>query len=596
MQKANHNSRAKANFVEADIIGRAARLYDVSYNTKLCSDCKQDIESELFTADVADSSVDYLPSSNPSSSQNIQSQVSNFSTEAASDPEMVQHKKSEELKVLDSINDSLGLPPIHHRSLQRNVTYKKSVSEAITKKIDQIIELDRKEESSKTVVAPEVIENIKRGISEASTQKTVELLSVLPQDWSYKDIQDTFSVGRRMVEKVKQYQLTGEHPIRKLRSDAVDEETKKKIEKFYFELGVSRQLSGTRDFVRVESEDGKKEKLQKQVLFHSIEETYNLFTKAHPDIQIGVTTFYLNKPPNVVYSTDKYTKEFCLCVYCHNVERVLESSGLNGNKFRDIVPEGNIRHQARGTMEKLLCPEKTADCYKRSCGGCRDKAQEMKDAIISVCEENDMENLEYEEWTSTDRMRVQTKTKSAEDFANEFVKKLEEFGQHWFVVQEQEKAYKELTKNLPNNTALAVSDFAENYSFFEAREIQSAYYAKDQATLYTMVLFTNKDGEIKQQNIVFISDCTKHTAKEVYCYNSILNDYLKETFPERTHQYYWSDGAPGHFKCRSNFINLAHHEQDYNNVSASWGFSGTAHGKGPWDGLGKFLQQSEILS
>ena len=137
-------------------------------------------------------------------------------------------------------------------------------------------------------------------------------------------------------------------------------------------------------------------------------------------------------------------------------------------------------------------------------------------------------------------MRVQTKTASAEDFANEFVKKLEDFGKHWHVVQEQEKAYKDLTKNLPINTALAVSDFAENYSFFEAREIQSAYYAKDQATLYTMVLFTNKDGEIKQENIVFISDCTKHTAKEVYCYNSILNDYLKETFPERTHQYYWS--------------------------------------------------------
>ena len=35
-----------------------------------------------------------------------------------------------------------------------------------------------------------------------------------------------------------------------------------------------------------------------------------------------------------------------------------------------------------------------------------------------------------------------------------------------------------------------------------------------------------------------------------------------------------NDFYAGHFKCCSNLINLAYHESDYNNISASWAFSG----------------------
>lgn len=86
---------------------------------------------------------------------------------------------------------------------------------------------------------------------------------------------------------------------------------------------------------------------------------------------------------------------------------------------------------------------------------------------------------------------------------------------------------------------------SENYSFTEALEVQSAYYNKPQCSLYTMVLYTNKGEEVERENVVFISDCVKHTAREVYAYNKKLNDYLLESFPDRTHQFYWSDGAPG---------------------------------------------------
>ena len=54
-------------------------------------------------------------------------------------------------------------------------------------------------------------------------------------------------------------------------------------------------------------------------------------------------------------------------------------------------------------------------------------------------------------------------------------------------------------------------------------------------------------------------------------------------FPQKI--VYFSDGAASQYKNRKNFINLCHHEADFN-VSAEWHFSATSHGKGACDGLG----------
>lgn len=49
--------------------------------------------------------------------------------------------------------------------------------------------------------------------------------------------------------------------------------------------------------------------------------------------------------------------------------------------------------------------------------------------------------------------------------------------------------------------------------------------------------------------------------------------------------YYFSDGAASQYKNRKTFVNLAIHMEDYK-LPAEWHFFATAHGKGPYDGLG----------
>ena len=54
--------------------------------------------------------------------------------------------------------------------------------------------------------------------------------------------------------------------------------------------------------------------------------------------------------------------------------------------------------------------------------------------------------------------------------------------------------------------------------------------------------------------------------------------------------FYFSDGCAEQYKNRENFINLCHHQQDFN-VDTEWIFFSTSHSKSPCDGFGGFAKR-----
>ena len=80
---------------------------------------------------------------------------------------------------------------------------------------------------------------------------------------------------------------------------------------------------------------------------------------------------------------------------------------------------------------------------------------------------------------------------------------------------------------------------------------------------------------------------------------------LKQAMPwPITMVHYWSDGAASQFKNRYNFLNVAFHQRDFE-CDADWSFFCTAHGKGPFDGVGgevkravwqQILRGNEVVS
>ena len=72
------------------------------------------------------------------------------------------------------------------------------------------------------------------------------------------------------------------------------------------------------------------------------------------------------------------------------------------------------------------------------------------------------------------------------------VKELKEeaqtFAEHLFNKDWQNAQEKMLTQNLQPQEVLGVYNFAENYKCGHQREVQSAYYAQDSATVHPIVL------------------------------------------------------------------------------------------------------------
>ena len=138
---------------------------------------------------------------------------------------------------------------------------------------------------------------------------------------------------------------------------------------------------------------------------------------------------------------------------------------------------------------------------------------------------------------------------------------------------------------------IVLGDFAENYQFLVQDEIQSYHWSKEYCTLHPLVVyFIDGDGNIQHNSLCFISDDNNHDTNFVYKIQTILVDYLKENLPIVDKIFYFSDGCAERYKNCKNFINLCHHQQNFN-MDAEWIFFANSHGKSPCDDVGEFVKR-----
>ena len=78
---------------------------------------------------------------------------------------------------------------------------------------------------------------------------------------------------------------------------------------------------------------------------------------------------------------------------------------------------------------------------------------------------NEVEELFYQQWASTDKCLMQTINSTISQFYKLFVKSILKLKRHAFIAKTQSYFLKELKNDLSTNHALVLLDFAENYSF-----------------------------------------------------------------------------------------------------------------------------------
>ena len=119
---------------------------------------------------------------------------------------------------------------------------------------------------------------------------------------------------------------------------------------------------------------------------------------------------------------------------------------------------------------------------------------------------------------------------------------------------------------LKANEVIVLGDFTENYQFLVQDEIQSYHWSKEYCTLHPLVVyFIDGDGNIQHNSLCFIfDDNNNQDTNFIYKIQTILVDYLKEKLPLLDKIFYLSDGCTEQYKNCKNFINLRHHQQDFN--------------------------------
>ena len=98
-----------------------------------------------------------------------------------------------------------------------------------------------------------------------------------------------------------------------------------------------------------------------------------------------------------------------------------------------------------------------------------------------------------------------------------------------------------------------------------------------------------QDGNIQHNSLCFIFDDNNHDTNFVYKIQTILVDYLAENLSIVDKIFYFSDGCAEQYNNYKYFINLCHHQQDFN-MDAEWIFFATSHGKSPCGDIGRFVK------
>jgi hypothetical protein len=418
----------------------------------------------------------------------------------------------------------------------------------------------------------------------------------------------------RYQKKLATMKEGGDHIIamklakRKKRPDALPDATVQSIEDFYRRPDNAREIPDKRVV--------KRDLLGRMVLEKKIANLHKEWCNENRDNKVSLAKFALLRPDTVI-PLKRSPHEQCLCETCVNVEHILEPL-LKACREHQLtqLPVKQIFESKYAVVAEWLCkPEKPEEnsfpklqCIEGNCQTCGAGHFETKLKPLTDVAGDD--TATWQQWcqgTYTGKDGVVKKKKTLvtnsgtiREVVSMLQKRLPNFTMHIFVSNWQHKAYRKMTDQLIDNKndAMAVMDFAENYTMTFQKEIQSAHWMKSMVTVhpivYTYVCHEPECKQIMRDVLIIVSDDLKHDSHAVQAFRNESIRYLKKKMPNLMKLTEWTDGCAAQYKSKGPFVDLSFGKQDYG-IEVERNFFGSGHGKGPCDGEGGIVKQGVKL-
>ncbi|XP_072025409.1 uncharacterized protein [Amphiura filiformis] len=381
---------------------------------------------------------------------------------------------------------------------------------------------------------------------------------------------------------------------RKRRSDATSMEVINEIQSFYRLPKVSRELPYMRTV---------KQQTQRRVMEVSIDQAYTMWKEEHPDhvTVVSRSLFQKLRPENVLLQHRNKLNQ-CLCEYCTDILLKLESL----NRAAQVYEMPDIKVKNKYELIGLsMCPKNDGDnyakpdCINRSCPECG--TEKLRNRFTPLIAAHGDSMVQWRKWalqtyehngkTKAKKVLI-TQRKTISELVEELLNETETLAKHVFVANWQQDMFTEISTKLPQNWALLVLDFAENYGCLSQDEIQSAHWATQQVTVHPIAGYYNcvhsdaTQSHIVQEAMVFISEDLGHDFHAVHHFEEVAVKHLKESrgLPLE-HIVEYTDGCGCQYKSRGPFGDISYATEDYGVDDFERLYFGSRHGKGPSDGV-----------
>lgn len=407
--------------------------------------------------------------------------------------------------------------------------------------------------------------------------RKLHILTLSP--YSQEQTKEFFGASLRMVKRSRELKkLHGILPQvpEMSKGRAISKEQKKQVVSFYEQDEISRLCPGRKDCLSVRI-DEEKVKMQKRLILGNLRELYEIYKRDQTMPNIGFSTFASLRPKWCVLSGSSGTHSVCVCQHHQNPKLQIAAMGIKDLTYKVL-------------MGHAVCDVVKKECMMHECNDCPG-VNGVKEFLETLDIFDDLDNITYQKWVSTDRTKMETITTSTDDYIDSLADSIYKLTRHSYISRTQGQHFKDLKHNLSETDCIVVGDFSENYSFVVQDEVQGFHWENSQATVHPFVLYYKQNDVTEHRSFCFISDELHHKTETVHAFLDVLLGHLKDNYPALRKIHYFSDGCAGQYKNKYNFLNLCYHKTDYS-FDCEWNFFATSHGKNACDGIGGTVKRA----
>ena len=269
--------------------------------------------------------------------------------------------------------------------------------------------------------ADEIIQQLKEKFQNCATKsEQVQVLTVLPKSWSVRKVEQEFGpfgATNFMIRKAKK--LVSEKGILSTPNPQkypFPAEITESVTSFYKseDIHVSRVMPGIKDYILVQK-DGHRIQEQKYLVLCNLKEAFQRYKSTFPDKKISFSKFASLRPKECVLAGASGTHSVCVCTIHQNVKLM-----IHGSKLGHLTEEHTSRLNGyKECLSRITCSLAGPACFLGECEKCA-LLDTFRDEVMQVFTDNMVDEVQYMQWTSTDRSTLETLVKPVEEFVPDF--------------------------------------------------------------------------------------------------------------------------------------------------------------------------------